>query len=184
MYKIESLSTDWGVVEEHFKLLCSVLPRNNQLTIDKLKTIPQLLKDGGEQLSKLISSSSADVRKINEKIITYLIVKLCYNDSDTSLVRLCDVMDESNDTHTYGMMHTYGLYLVVYLRIHYIRICILALKLLEFLPCELSITKKSIDSLNVFGDALILLLISPAYLSSFSIPNFAHLKAFIFLKSI
>lgn len=85
-------------MEDHFQSLCSVLPHNYQLTIDKLKTIPQLLKDGGEQLSKLISSSSADVRKINEKIITYLIVKLCYNDSDTSLVRLCDVMDESIDS--------------------------------------------------------------------------------------
>ena len=85
-------------MEDHFQSLCCVLPHNYQLTIDKLKTIPQLLKDGGEQLSKLISSSSADVRKINEKIITYLIVKLCYNDSDTSLVRLCDVMDESIDS--------------------------------------------------------------------------------------
>ena len=71
-------------MEDHFQSLCSVLPHNYQLTINKLKTIPQLLKDGGEQLSKLISSSSADVRKINEKIITYLIVKLCYNDSDTT----------------------------------------------------------------------------------------------------
>ena len=85
-------------MEDHFQSLCSVLPHNYQLTIDKLKTIPQLLKDRGEQLSKLISSSSADVRKIYEKIITYLIVKLCYNDSDTSLVRLCDVMDESIDS--------------------------------------------------------------------------------------
>ena len=84
-------------MEDHFQSLCSVLPHNYQLTIDKLKSIPQLLKDGGEQLSKLISSST-DVRKINEKIITYLIVKLCYNDSDTSLVRLCNVMDESIDS--------------------------------------------------------------------------------------
>ena len=51
------------------------------------------MKDGREQLSKLISSSPA---KINEKIITYLIVKLCYNDRDTSLVR-CSVMDKSVD---------------------------------------------------------------------------------------
>ena len=84
------------MIEDNFQSLCNVLPHNYQLTIDKLKTIPQLLKDGGEQLSKLISSS-ANARKINEKIITYLIVKLCYNDSDTGLVRLCDVMDESID---------------------------------------------------------------------------------------
>ena len=92
------LSIEWRIVEGHFKSLCSVLPHSYQLTIDKLKAIPQLLKDGGEQLSKLISSSSPDVRMINERIITYLIVKLCYNDSDTSLVRLCDVMDESIDS--------------------------------------------------------------------------------------
>ena len=93
------LLVDWNLVERFLGSLCSVLPHNYQLTIDKLKTIAQLLKDGGEQLSKLISSSSADVRKMNEKIITYLILKLCYNDSDTSLVRLCDVMGESIDSN-------------------------------------------------------------------------------------
>ena len=94
------LSIEWRIVEDHFKSLYSVLPHNYQLTIDKLKTIPRLLKDGGEQLSKLISSSSPDVRRINERIITYLIVKLCYNNSDTTLVR-CDVMDKSIvSTHT------------------------------------------------------------------------------------
>ena len=93
-------------MEDHFQSLCSVLPHNYQLTIDKLKTIPRLLKDVGEKLGKLISSSSADIRKINEKIIIYLIVKLCYNDSDTSLVRLCDLMDESIDsTDTPTGMH-------------------------------------------------------------------------------
>ena len=82
------LSTGWRVLEKHFNTLCSSLPRNYQLTMDKLNAIPQLLQDGGEQLSNWISSSlSTDVRKINEKIITYLIVKLCYNDDDTSL---CD----------------------------------------------------------------------------------------------
>jgi len=67
-----------------------VLPDNYN---ERLKAMSELLKDGGEQLSKLISSSPA---KINEKIITYLIVKLCYNDSDTSSVR-CSVMDKSVD---------------------------------------------------------------------------------------
>ena len=102
------LSIEWRIVEDHFKSLCSVLSHNYQLTIDKLKTIPRLLKDGGEQLSKLISSSSPDVRRINDRIITYLIVKLCYNDSNNSLVRLCDVIDElidSTDT-TNGIQQT------------------------------------------------------------------------------
>ena len=57
----------------------------------------QIIKDEGEQLSKLITLSPTDVRMINEKIITYLIIKLCYNGSSTSLVRLCDVMDELID---------------------------------------------------------------------------------------
>ena len=63
--------------------------------------MPQLFNDA-EQLSKMITSSSSDVQKINEKILTYLIVKLCYNGSSISLERLCDVMDESliNSTDT------------------------------------------------------------------------------------
>ena len=45
--------------------------------------MPQLLTDGVDlkQLNQLISSSSSSlvgVKKINEKIIAYLIVKLCY----------------------------------------------------------------------------------------------------------
>ena len=56
----------------------------------------QITKDDGEQLTKLIISCT-DVRKINEKIITYLIIKSCYSGSDTSLVKFCDVMDELMD---------------------------------------------------------------------------------------
>ena len=90
-------STEWRVLSEHFNSLCNTLPYNYQLTIDKLRNMVEITKDKGEQLSKLITSSSADVRKINENIITYLIVKLCYSGSDTSLVRLCDVVDELID---------------------------------------------------------------------------------------
>ena len=85
---------DWRFLGEHFNSFCNTLPHNYQLTIDKLKTISQLFKDG-EQLSKMITtSSSSNVREINEKILTYLIVKLCYNRSSTSLVRLFNAMDE------------------------------------------------------------------------------------------
>ena len=79
-----------------FSLLCNTLPYNYQLTIDKLRNMVQIINDDGEQLTKLIISCN-DVRKINEKIITYLIIKSCYSGSDTSLVRLCDVMDELID---------------------------------------------------------------------------------------
>ena len=39
---------------------------------------------------------NSSVNYYHEKIITYLIVKLCYNDGDTSSVR-CSVMDKSVD---------------------------------------------------------------------------------------
>ena len=96
------LSAEWRVLEQHFNLLCTNLPHNHQLIINQLKPISQLFKDGDKQLSRLISLS-ADVTRINEKIITYLIVKLCYNGSDTDLVRLCDVMKgviDSSDAPT------------------------------------------------------------------------------------
>ena len=89
-----SLSIDWALIEEHFKSFCGAIPLNYRLNIAKLKTMPRLLKDKGEQLSKLISSSSADDKKINEKIIAYLVAKLCYNDSSVSLA------DDSTDTAT------------------------------------------------------------------------------------
>ena len=96
---------DWSIMEKHYKTLCNLLPCNYLLTFDKLKTKLQLLKDG-DQLSKLITSSSTEVRKINEKIITCLLVKLCYNGSSTNLVRLCDVMDELIDsTDALGRVH-------------------------------------------------------------------------------
>ena len=90
-------STEWRVLSEHFNSLCNTLPYNYQLTIDKLRNMVEIIKDEGKQLSKLITSSSADVRKINENIITYLLVKSCYSGSDTSLIRLCDVVDELID---------------------------------------------------------------------------------------
>jgi len=96
------LFIEWQILEEHFNSLCNALPHNYQLTIAKLETIPQLFKDDREQLKKLVSSPN-DVRKINEKIITYLFVKLCYSGSKASLGRLCDVMDgliaSSNTAH-------------------------------------------------------------------------------------
>ena len=101
-------------MEELFKSLYSVLPHNCH---ERLKCIPELLKDGGEQLSKLISSSPS---KIKEKIITYFIVKLCYNDSDTSLVR-GSVVDGVTCTHQIK----YGMYICAYVSTYiYMHTCI------------------------------------------------------------
>ena len=89
------LSIEWRALE-HFNSLCDTLPCNHHSTIDKLKTAPQLIKDEGEQLTKLLTSST-DIRKINEMIITYLIIKSCYSASTTSLVRFCDIIGELID---------------------------------------------------------------------------------------
>ena len=104
------LFIEWRVLEERFNLLCNALSHNHQLTIDKLKTLPQLLQDG-EQLCKLILSSSADVRMINKKIITYFFIKLCY--SGNSPKQLYDVMDrliDSTDTSTGLQQSCYGMH--------------------------------------------------------------------------
>ena len=86
-------------------MLCNTLPHNHQLTIDKLKAIPQL-SQGGEQINKLISSS-ADVRKINEKITTYLFVKLCYSGRSPELEK-CDVVYRLIDSPTVLQQSCYG----------------------------------------------------------------------------
>ena len=76
--------------------------------------MPQLFKHV-EQISKMIATSSlSDVQKINEKILTYLIIKICYNGSNNSLVRPCDVMDEllinSTDISTCVQQISCGMY--------------------------------------------------------------------------
>ena len=91
------LFSEWGFLEDQFYSLCNTPPYNCQLKTDKLKVIAQLNQDGKVQISKLLSSST-DVRETNNKIITYLIVKLCYNGSDTDLAKLCDIMKEMNDS--------------------------------------------------------------------------------------
>jgi len=66
----------------------------------KLKSVPQLSNDDHQQLGTMISSS-CEPKLVNEKIIAFLIVKLCYNGSSDSLMGLCDVMDnliESNQS--------------------------------------------------------------------------------------
>ena len=123
------ISIDWILLEKSFQTLCSVIPHNHISDIGI--SMPKLLKDGGEQLNKLISSSSpSDVRKINKKIIAYLIVKLCYSDSDTSEVRVCDVIDESidsTDTPTGVQQIKHGTYVNAHIRMYVIAIYVIML---------------------------------------------------------
>ncbi|XP_065895728.1 uncharacterized protein [Dysidea avara] len=85
--------SDWTILEENFSLLCNCLPDDYQSTLVKLKRLSQLSNDDHQQLRTMISSSSREAQLVNEKIVTFLIVKLCYNGSSDSLVGLCDVMD-------------------------------------------------------------------------------------------
>ena len=83
--------SDQQVLNQYFTLLCNCLPDDYQSTLVKLKSVPQLSDDDHQQLGTMISSCEAIL--VNEKIVTFLIVKLCYNGSSGSLVGLCDVMD-------------------------------------------------------------------------------------------
>jgi len=87
--------TDWTILDEHFSLLCNCLTDDYQSTLIKLKSLPQLSNDDHQQLDSMVSSSSSlyEVQLVNEKIVTFLIVKLCYNGSGSGLVGLCDVLD-------------------------------------------------------------------------------------------
>ena len=88
---------DWAILDEHFSQLCNCLPDDYQSTLVKLKNAPQLSDDDHQQLGTVISSSCEAIL-VNEKIVTFLIVKLCYNGSSGSLVGLCDVMDNLVDS--------------------------------------------------------------------------------------
>ena len=99
-----------------------------------MKSKPELLKDGEQQLDKLTSllSAESNVTKINQKIITYVIVKLCYYDSSISLLNPCNVMnrviESTNSTSCvqqsqyrkcswlHSSMHMYVLCIYTYVR--------------------------------------------------------------------
>jgi len=109
------LFIDWQILERHFNSLCNALPDNYQLFIAKMKSKLLLLKDEGQQLNKMISSSD-DARKINEKIIIFLVVKLCYSGSRSGLVRLCDVINkliQSTDSTSCVQPIEYGMFTYV-----------------------------------------------------------------------
>jgi len=79
------------MVDDNFSLLCNCLPDNYQSTLVKLKSLPLISNEDHQQLDTIVSSSPA--QQANEKIVTFLLVKLCYNGSSGSLAKFCDVMD-------------------------------------------------------------------------------------------
>jgi len=87
-----SFFSEQAILNQYFPLLCKCLPDDFKSTLDKLKSVPQLSNDDHQQLGTMISSSY-EAQLVNEKIVTFLIVKLCYNGSSGSLVGLCDLMD-------------------------------------------------------------------------------------------
>jgi len=100
----------WTILDEHFSLLCNCLPDDYQSTLIKLKSLPQLSNDDHQQLNSMISSSRG-VQLVNEKIVTFLLIKLCYNGSGSGLVGLCDVMDnltESKQSASYVQQVRHG----------------------------------------------------------------------------
>ena len=122
IYLRNILYTEWSILTGQFSSLCNTLPHNYQSIIDKLRNIVQIIKDDGEQLTKWIISCT-DVRKINEKIITYLIIISCFSGSDTSIVKFCDLMDKLIDptgTPTCVQQFRHGMYVRMYVYLFYV----------------------------------------------------------------
>ena len=90
--KFAHFHTELTQLDEHFSQFCNCSCDDYQFTLEKLKGLPQLSIEDHQQLGAVISSS-CDVQLVNEKIFTFLIVKLCYNGSSGGLAGLCDVMD-------------------------------------------------------------------------------------------
>jgi len=86
-----SFTIECTILDDNFYLLCNCLPDNYQSTLVKLKSLPQISDEDHQQLDTIMSSNPAQLA--NEKIVTFLIVKLCYNGSSDSLAKFCSVMD-------------------------------------------------------------------------------------------
>jgi len=76
-------------------MLCKLLPDDYQSTIEKLKSLPEFLGPEQQQLlDSLMPTTSMDVKIINEKIITFIVVTLSYNSSSGGMTRFSDIMDQ------------------------------------------------------------------------------------------
>ncbi|XP_065904723.1 uncharacterized protein [Dysidea avara] len=94
-------SSEWSIVNTCLPVLYESLPEDYQSTIEKLKTLPQFL--GAEQqqkLNSLIPTTLTDVKLINEKIITFIVITLSFSSSSGGMTKLCDIMDELIESTT------------------------------------------------------------------------------------
>ena len=75
--------------------MCESLPDDYQSTIEKLKTLPQFLgAEQHQQLNSLIPATLTDVKMINERIVTFIVITLSFSSTSGGMTRLCDIMDE------------------------------------------------------------------------------------------
>ena len=90
-----SSCTEWSIVNTCFPVLCKLLPDDYQSTIEKLRLLPQFLgTDQQQQLNSLIPTTLTDVKMINEKIITFIVITMSFSSSSGGMQKLCDIMDE------------------------------------------------------------------------------------------
>ena len=109
--------TEWSVVDQFFSPLCDCLPQDYQSTIEKLKSFPQFAgAEQQRQLRSLIPTTLTDIRVINEKILTFLVMNLCYDTNSGGITRLSDIVEQliefSGSTGCVqeircGMLHAY-----------------------------------------------------------------------------
>lgn len=86
---------EWTIVDTFFFPLCDCLPQDYQSTIEKLKSFPQFAGiEQQHQLQSLIPPTLTDISAINEKILTFLVMNLCYESNSGGITRLCDVMEK------------------------------------------------------------------------------------------
>ena len=89
------LIAEWSIVDTFFSPLCDCLPQDYQSTIEKLKSFPQFAgAEHQHQLKSLIPATLTDIDVINEKILTFLVMNLCYDTNSGGITRLCDVMEQ------------------------------------------------------------------------------------------
>ena len=99
LYKLLVVSlnfvTEWSIVDTFFSPLCDCLPQDYHSTIAKLKSFPQFAGMEHQcQLNSLIPPALTDISVINEKILTFLVMNLCYNTNSGGITKLCDVMEQ------------------------------------------------------------------------------------------